>query len=295
MATGEEKYYKKRLGTSYITTIISITLVLFTLGFFALLMAHAKTLSDYIKENLGFEIIIKPGVKEADILHLQKSLDTKPYIKSTEYITREEAVKRLTQSLGDDFVQFLGEDDNPLLPSVDVRLKASWANNDSIAKIENRLLKNKIIKEIYYQKSLVHVINKNLNKLGIVTLVISILLLSIAIALINNTIRLSIYSKRFIIKGMQLVGATEGFIMRPFLVRSIYHGIFSGILSLLMLTGLIFIARKNIPELALIEDPIRLVWVYAGILLAGIIISGVSTWFAVKKYLRLGSDKIHLL
>jgi cell division transport system permease protein len=295
MATGEEKYYKKRLGTSYITTIISITLVLFTLGFFALLMVHAKTLSEYVKENIGFEIIIKPGVKEADILHLQKRLDTEPYIKSTEYITREEAVKRLSESLGDDFVQFIGEDDNPLLPSIDVRLKASWANNDSIAQIEQQLLKNKTVKEIYYQKSLVHIINKNLNKLGIVTLVISILLLSIAIALINNTIRLSIYSKRFIIKGMQLVGATETFIMRPFIVRSIYHGIISGILSLLMLTGLIFIARRNIPELILIEDPFRLASVYAVILLTGIVISGLSTWFAVKKYLRLGSDKIYLL
>ncbi len=295
MAGGEDKYYRKRLGTSYVTTIISITLVLFTLGFFALLMVHAKTLSDYIKENLGFEIIIKPGQKEADILHLQKSLDTEPYVKSTEYITREEAVKRLARSLGDDFVQFLGEDDNPLLPSIDVRFKASWANNDSIAKIEKELLKNNLIKEIYYQKSLVHVINKNLNKLGIITLVISILLLSIAIALINNTIRLSIYSKRFIIKGMQLVGATEGFIMRPFIVKSIYHGILSGILSLLMLTGLIIIARKNIPELALIEEPVRMAAVYAAVLLAGIVISGVSTWFAVKKYLRLGSDKIYLL
>ena len=149
MALVEEKYYKKRISTSYITTIISITLVLFTLGFFALLMVHAKTLSDYIKENIGFEIIMNPDVKEADILHLQKTLDTRPFVKSTEYITREEAVKRLSKALGDDFVQFLGDDDNPLLPSIDVRFNSAWANNDSIAKIENRLLKNKAVKEIY--------------------------------------------------------------------------------------------------------------------------------------------------
>ncbi len=286
---------KTRLNTSYVTTVISITLVLFMLGFFALLMIHARTLSNYIKENIGFEVIIKQGVKEADILYLQKSLDVKPYVKSTEYITREEAVKRLSETLGDDFVDFIGEDDNPLLPSIDVRFNASWANNDSIAAIEKQLLENSIVKEVYYQKSLVHAINKNLKKIGIVSLIISILLLSISVALINNTIRLSIYSKRFIIKGMQLVGATEGFIKKPFVVRSIYHGIISGILALILLTGLLVIGRENIPELALLEDPVKIGIVYAGLLLAGVIISGLSTWFAVGRYLRMGTDKLYLL
>lgn len=295
MADRREINSGTRLSTSYITTIISITLVLFMLGFFALLMIHARTLSNYIKENIGFEIIIKQGVKEADILYLQKSLDVKPYVKSTEYITREEAVKRLSETLGDDFVDFIGEDDNPLLPSIDVRFNASWANNDSIAKIENQLLDNDIVKEVYYQKSLVHAINKNLKKIGIVSLIISILLLSISVALINNTIRLSIYSKRFIIKGMQLVGATEGFIKKPFVVRSIYHGIISGILALILLTGLLIIARENIPELALLEDRGKIIIVYAGLLLTGVFISGLSTWFAVGRYLRMESDKLYLL
>ncbi len=295
MADRREINSGTRLSTSYITTIISITLVLFMLGFFALLMIHARTLSNYIKENIGFEIIIKQGVKEADILYLQKSLDVKPYVKSTEYITREEAVKRLSETLGDDFVDFIGEDDNPLLPSIDVRFNASWANNDSIAKIENQLLDNDIVKEVYYQKSLVHAINKNLKKIGIVSLIISILLLSISVALINNTIRLSIYSKRFIIKGMQLVGATEGFIKKPFVVRSIYHGIISGILTLILLTGLLIIARENIPELALLEDRGKIIIVYAGLLLTGVFISGLSTWFAVGRYLRMESDKLYLL
>ena len=295
MAGKRERNSGTRLSTSYITTIISITLVLFMLGFFALLMIHARTLSNYIKENIGFEVIIKQGVKEADILYLQKSLDIKPYVKSTEYITREEAIKRLSETLGDDFVNFIGDDDNPLLPSIDVRFNASWANNDSIAKIEKQLLNNEIVKEVYYQKSLVHAINKNLKKIGIVTLIISILLLSISIALINNTIRLSIYSKRFIIKGMQLVGATEGFIKKPFVVRSIYHGIISGVLALILLTGLLIIARENIPELALLEDKVKIIIVYAGLLLTGVIISGLSTWFAVGRYLRMGSDKLYLL
>ena len=295
MGAVEEKYYKKRISTSYVTTIISITLVLFTLGFFGLLMAHAKTLSNYIKENIGFEIIMKPDVKEADILHLQKRLDTKPYIKSTEYITREEAIKRLSKTLGNDFVQFLGEDDNPLLPSIDVRFNAEWANNDSITKVERQLLSNQMVKEVYYQKSFVHAINKNLSKIGFISLLLSALLLSIAIALINNTIRLSIYSRRFVIKGMQLVGATEAFIRRPFVIKSIYHGILSGIFALILLTGLLVAARQNIPELGLLENNQKIILLYLAVLVTGIIISGLSTWFAVGRYLYSHSDKVHLL
>ena len=291
----DEKYYQRRIGTSYATTIISITLVLFTLGFFGLLMMHAANLSNYIKENIGFEVIMNPDVKEAAILYLQKRLDTKPYVKSTEYITREEAVKRLSQTLGSDFVQFLGEDDNPLLPSIDVRFNAAWANDDSIAKIEQHLLDNKGVKEVYYQKSLVHVINKNLNKIGFISLTLSVLLLIIAIALINNTIRLAIYSKRFIIKGMQLVGATERFIRGPFIVKSIYYGILSGVIALILLTGLLVVARENIPELSLLEDTQKIIVIYLGVLIAGMLISGVSTWFAVGRYLKVRSEKLHLL
>lgn len=295
MAVMDEKYYQRRIGTSYATTIISITLVLFTLGFFGLLMMHAANLSNYIKENIGFEVIMNPDVKEAAILYLQKRLDTKPYVKSTEYITREEAVKRLSQTLGSDFVQFLGEDDNPLLPSIDVRFNAAWANDDSIAKIEQHLLDNKGVKEVYYQKSLVHVINKNLNKIGFISLTLSVLLLIIAIALINNTIRLAIYSKRFIIKGMQLVGATERFIRGPFIVKSIYYGILSGVIALILLTGLLVVARENIPELSLLEDTQKIIVIYLGVLIAGMLISGVSTWFAVGRYLKVRSEKLHLL
>ncbi len=295
MALKDDKYYRRRISTSYFTTVISMTLVLFTLGFFGLLMMHAQALSDYIKENISFEIIVNPNVKEADILHLQKQLDIKSYVKSTEYITREEAIKRLAKTLGNDFVQFLGNDDNPLLPSIDVRFNADWANNDSIVKIENRLMANKIIKEVYYQKSLVHVINRNLRKIGLVSLFLSALLLIIAIALINNTIRLTIYSQRFIINGMQLVGATESFIRRPFVVKSIFHGTYSAILALILLTGLITVALENIPELALLENTRNMVILYVSILLLGIIISAVSTWFAVGRYLHLRSDKLHLL
>ena len=153
MPSKEDKYYKNRVNSSYITSVISITLVLFTLGVLGLIVLQANSLSNYIKENIGFEIIIKPDVKEADILYLQKTLDLEPFVKTSEYITKEEASERLTEMLGDEFTDFLGEEDNPLLPSIDLRFNAQWANNDSLAIIEQSILENKNVKEVYYQKS----------------------------------------------------------------------------------------------------------------------------------------------
>lgn len=282
------------MQTAYVTSVISITLVLFTLGFLGLLIIHAKTLSNYIKENIGFEIIIKPGAKEADVVHLQKTLDTKDYVKSTEYITKTEAVERLKKALGSDFVDFWGDRDNPLLPSIDVRFHAQWANNDSISKIKTGILKNPMVKEVYYQKSLVDVINKNLNKIGLILLGLSVLLLLISVTLINNTIRLSIYSKRFVIKSMQLVGATETFIRRPFILKGILHGILSAVLALLLLTGVLVVARENIPELILLESNRLIGELYLFIVLLGMLVSGFSTRVAVDRYLNMNKNHLYL-
>ncbi|MBN2637555.1 MAG: ABC transporter permease [Bacteroidales bacterium] len=294
MQTREEKYTRRKMQTAYITSVISITLVLFTLGFLGLLIIHAKTLSNYIKENIGFEIIIKPGVKEADVMQLQKILDTKNYVKSTEYITKKEAVERLKKALGSDFVDFWGDKDNPLLPSIDVRFHAQWANNDSITVIKEDVLKNPMVKEVYYQKSLVEVINKNLNKIGLILLGLSLLLLLISVTLINNTIRLSIYSKRFVIKSMQLVGATETFIRRPFILKGILHGIISAVLALLLLTGVLIVARENIPELILLESNQLVGGLYLFIVLLGMLVSGFSTRVAVNRYLNMNKNHIYL-
>jgi len=293
MQTKEEKHNKRRVNTAYMTSAISITLVLFTLGFLGFLIIQARTLSDYIKENIGFEIIMKPGVKEADIIHLQKSLDTKPYVKSTDYVTKKEAVQRLKKALGPDFVNFWGTKNNPLLPSIEVRFRAPWANNNSINEIKQTILKNPAVKEVYYQKSLVEVINKNLNKIGIILLGLSVLLLLISISLMNNTIRLSVYSKRFIIKSMQLVGATEGFIRRPFVWKGILYGVVSAVIALLFLTGVIVVARENIPELVLIENDTLIGGLYLFIIVMGMVVSGFSTWLAVDRY--LGKDINNLI
>ncbi len=284
---------RRQIGASYVTTIISITLVLFTLGFLGLILMQARTLSRYIKENIGFEIVIKKGIKEADIFRLEKLLDARPYVKSTEYITKEEAASRLKETLGDDFISFLGEENNPLLPSLEVRFYADWASPDSLKIIERNVLKNKIVKEVYYHKSLVHVINKNIRRIGFILLAITLVLIIISVALINNTIRLAVYSKRHTIKSMQLVGATNSFIRRPFVQRGVLHGALSALFALLLLSGLTTLLKENIPELKLLEDRFTMLLLYLMVVLSGVAISGISTWLAVTRYLKTGSDKLY--
>ncbi len=293
MVSGEEKYYKRRLNTSYLTSVISITLVLFTLGFLGLILINANSLSKYIKENIGFEVIMKQDAREADIIYLQKMLDAQTYVKSTEYITKEEAIRRLSNALGEDFAGFMGDNENPLLPSIDVRFNADWANNDSLSMIQEYIMGHDGVKEVYYQKSLVHLINRNLRRISIILLAISILLFIITVALINNTIRLSVYSKRFTIRSMQLVGATRGFIRKPFLYKSIFQGLLSALLALVILTGIITALWNNLPELQAITSPEMLLILYVFVVLLGLLVSGVSTYTVVNKYLRLKPDKLY--
>jgi cell division transport system permease protein len=254
MSQHEERYYRRRIATSQFTTIISITLVLFLMGLLGLIILHARILSDYVKENIGFSIMIREDVKEAGILELKKNLDGQYFVKSSEYIPRNRAAEKLKADLGEDFVGFLGY--NPLLPSIDLRIKAPYANADTLRGIEKRLLAKPEIKEVFYQKSLVDAINSNLEKISIILLGFSGILLFIAIVLINNTIRLAVYSRRFIIRSMQLVGATEGFIRRPLLLRSILHGLISAFIALLMLMMLTYFAIEEIPELVELQNPL---------------------------------------
>ena len=213
----EKSTTKRRLRGSYLISLMSIMLVLFVLSLFSSLVLFANKISDYIKENIGFEIVMNKGVKEKDIIDFQHVLDKKEYVKSTEYISQEEATRRLTEDLGEDILDWLGDVENPLLPSIDVRFKSEYANNDSIAKIEKWVMRNKNVKEVYFQKSLIHSIDKNVNKIAAVLLLVGAVLLIMAITLIGHTVRLSVYSKRFVVRSMQLVGATEGFIIKPFL------------------------------------------------------------------------------
>ncbi len=286
-----EKYSKRKLAGSSITTVVSLSLVLFMLGLLAIIVLKTRKLSDNVKENIAIQIILNDNAKEVSIQRLSKTLDAADYVKSTEFITKEEAAKRLQEDLGEDFIDFLGY--NPLLSSINIHLKAEYANTDSLIWIEKDLLSNKLVKEVVYQKSMVSMINENLKKISIVILIFSGLLMLIALALINNTIRLSIYSKRFIIKTMQLVGATQSFIRRPFVIQGIKHGIYGAVIAISMLIGVLSFAQKQLPELVELQDEKMLTTLFGVVIIIGIIISWVSTALAVRKYLRLKADDLH--
>ena len=289
----EKSSNNRRIAGSYAMSLVSIMLVLFLLGAFAIFMMHARKLSNHIKENIGFEIVMNSDVKEANILRLQKELDAMPAVKSTEYITKEEAISRLSEDLGEDFLQWLGNEANPLLPSIDVRFNAEYANVDSIAVIEAMLLDNTDIKEVYYQKSLVDLINNNLRKIALVLMIVSLALLLIAIALIRNTIRLSIYSKRFLVRSMQLVGATESFIRRPFLRQGVSQGFFGGVLADLLLVGILYAVSKRVPDLMLLQNMSVIVAILVGIVVLGMLLAWFSTRSALDKFLKADLDKLY--
>jgi cell division transport system permease protein len=288
----ESKISKSRLRSSYATSIISISLVLFLVGMVGLLVLNAKKISDYVKENIGFSIIVKEDVSEVETIRLQKLLDAKEYVKSTKYVTKEEAAREYKEALGEDFVEFLGY--NPLPVSIDVKLYAQYANNDSIKKIEADFKNYPIIKEVTYQESLVHAVNENIRKISIIILIFSGLLFFISIVLINNTIRLSIYSKRFLIRTMQLVGASRNFIRKPFLLKSFLHGSYGALISILLITGLLYISRKEYSEIFILEGLQLVLILFAGILLLGILITFISTYFAVNKYLNIKKDNLYI-
>ncbi len=287
-----ELSYRFKLQGSYITTTISIALVLFVLGILGLIVMHGKILSEYVKENIGFTVMMDENTKEADIARIQKILDAKPYVKSSEYITPEQAAKKVEEDLGEDFIQWLGY--IPIPPSIELRLNAGWANNDSLAVIEKEIQSYDGVKEVFYQKSLVNMINDNIKKISIIIFAFSILLLIISIALINNTIKLSVYAKRFLIRSMQLVGATQGFIRRPFLWKGVMQGFIAALLAIAGLIGLLHLSQKELPELAALQNIDYLAILFGLILLLGIIISYISNFFAVRKYLRIKTDYLYL-
>lgn len=290
----EKSSNRGRVAGSYFMSMMSIALVLFLLGVFALLMMHAQKLSNHLKENIGFEVVMNSNVKETKILQLQKELDAMPAVKSTEYITKEEAIRRLSDDLGEDFLQWLGNEENPLLPSIDVRFNADWANNDSIQVIQSQLLKNTDIKEIYYQKSLVGVINQNVNRIGLALMAASLILLIIAITLIRNTIRLSVYSKRFLVRSMQLVGATPAYIRRPFIRSGVLQGFFGALIADALLALLIYGLDQRLPELALVQDYKIIIGIFVGIIGLGILLGGLSTRLALRKYLHADVDRLYV-
>ena len=272
--------------------VISMSLVLFVLGILGFLLINANRLSNHVKQNIGFSVMIKEGVKDVDILQLQKWIDSKPYSLETDWVSKEDAAKELREQLGEDFIAFLGY--NPLLESIDIKLKASYANSDSLLILEEKLIKNDLIHEVYYQKDLVEKINENVRKMSIFLLSFCILLFIISFTLINNTIRLSVYSKRFLIRTMKLVGATNKFIKGPFLSESIYNGVYSSLVAICMLIGVFQLLQSDMPDFLNIRDFKSMGILFACIFVAGILFTWLSTFFALRKYLRIKESELYL-
>jgi cell division transport system permease protein len=275
----------KKTKTIYISTIFSIALVLLMLGMLGLILVHAKNLSNYVKENIVLNIIVDEGAKETDILAFKKELESNVAVKQTQYVNKEVAQHNLTKDLGEDFVNFLGY--NPLLSTIDVYLKADYANNANIDALKKKIETNPIVKEVVYQSSLIDMVNKNISTISLIVLGFAVILLVIAIALINNTIRLAIFSQRFLIKSMQLVGATKNFIRKPFILVAALHGLIASFIAIIILLGFLYYAQKEIPEILILRNYTEFGIVFLGMVIIGIFITSISTLFAVSRYLRL--------
>lgn len=291
MKKKESGLARAKLRGSYLTLVISVSLVLFLLGILGLVLINAKELSDYFRESLSFSVMLDDEAREADIRMLQKDLDAKPYVKSTVYVSKDEAAAKMKEDLGEDFISFLG--DNPLPPTIDVYLFAGYTSPDSVARIEKYVLEYPFVKEIYYEESLLFLINENVRKVSLFLLVISAFLFLIAVTIINNTIRLAIYSKRFLIRTMELVGATRSFIRKPFLVRSVYHGIIAALIAMTLLMGLLYLIEKKFYMMFYFHSIRLLVILCAALVILGILINLVSTFLSVDRYLDISEDKLY--
>jgi len=265
--------------------------VLFVLGVFGILVLNASTIAKQVKENYAVTVLLNNDSPEVEVRQFQKSLELSPYVKTTEYISKEEAAEELKKELEEDFMEFLGY--NPLLDAIEIKLNAEYVNPEQLTYLEKEYSKNSFVKEVVYDKPLIQMMNENIEKIGLVLIGGCILLALIAIGLINSSIRLSIYSRRFLIKTMQLVGATKGFIRKPFIWRSFRHGIFGFLIAITLLSGLAYYISQQVPDLASLQNIIHLALLAATILLAGIVISMSCTFFALKKYLKLKTDQLY--
>ncbi len=281
----------QKLKTSSVTVVISLALVLFMLGLLGLVVINAKKLSNHIKENVGFQVVLKDTTTQAELDILKQEISSSAFTKQVDYISKDEAAKKLQKDLGEDFISFLGY--NPLLSSLDVKLNSDYANIDSLAGFEKQIMQKHFVKEVIYHKDMIKQVNENAKLISLYILIFSGLLLVVAIALINNTIRLSIYAKRFLIRTMYLVGATQGFIRMPFILKGVRQGVIAGILAGFLLAGFLVLSTNYIPDLLQLQDPNLLAVLFIGIVILGILISGLSAALSVSRYLRLKTDDLY--
>lgn len=291
MKATNERHIKRKLQTSSLSTMLSISLVLLMIGSMGLIYLNTTKLTNYIKENIGVSLVLKDNVKKVDRLQLQKNLQTSQWVKSTQYISKQEAADILKNDLGEDFISFLGY--NPLSASIEVFLNGQFANKGNFNSLQNELQNNELVDDIIIQEDLIDSINTNVRKLSLALISFSILLMIVSIALINNTIRLTVYSKRYIIRTMKLIGSTDSFVRKPFLKDGIVQGIFSGLIGILLLVIILLSIEKEMPELLILQDLTSLVLIFIGTFLFGVLISFVVTRIAVNKYLNMNEKNLY--
>ena len=275
----------------FITSSISTTLVLLLLGLVVFFVLAANNLSVYVRENINFSVLISDDMKETDILKLQKRLNNEPFVKETEYISKKQALKEQTEAMGTDPQEFLGY--NPFTASIEIKLHSDYANSDSIAKIEKLIKRNTNIQDVLYQKDLIDAVNENIRNISLVLLALAVMLTFISFALINNTIRLAIYSKRFLIHTMKLVGASWGFIRRPFLKRNIWSGVLAAFIADTILMGAAYWLVSYAPELIRVITPEVMLLVSGAVLVFGVVITFLCAYLSINKYLRMKASTLY--
>ena len=291
MSSSFDQFQKRKLISSYFSVVISIALVLFLLGCLGLLVLNAKTISDNFKEQVVVSIYLNESAKEVEVKQLEKSLAMAEYTKSSVYVSKEEAAELMKAEYGEDFLDVVGQ--NPLQNSIDVHLKADFVTNEILSKITEEISQKDFVQEVRYDSDLVEIMNNNVKKITFWVLIISALFTLIAVLLINSSIRLSVYSKRFIIKTMQMVGATKSFIRKPFIMKSVQLGIIGAIVALIGLAIVLYNINQTFPELELLRKPIILTLLFLGVFIIGILITWISTFIATQRFLNLKTDHLY--
>ena len=291
MSTSFERYQKRRLISSYFSVVLSIALVLFLLGMLGLLVLNTKKVADHFKEQIALTVYFNDDAKDEAMQNLTKSLDTASYTRSVTFVSKEEAAEQTKEAIGEDFMEFL--DYNPLQNSIDVYMNADFVSSEKVEEIATKLSENSAVDEVAYDKPLIALLNNNLKKISFWVLIVSALFTFIAVLLINSSIRLSVYSKRFTIKTMQMVGATKGFIRRPFIWNSVKLGIIGAIVALIGMAAVIYYLNNSFAELNLLADKKIILALFGGVFLTGIIITWLSTFFATTRFLNLKTDELY--
>lgn len=291
MSKSFDSYQKKRLQSSYISVVISIALVLFMLGILGLVLLKSNKVANHFKEKVAMTLFLKDGISYKDTEALQDSLKKSDFTKRIRFVSKTQAAKEYSKDIGEDFLEFLGT--NPLKNGIDLYLKADYVTPEKMTELENQFKKNNLIAEVSYDKPLIQLLTKNIKRISFWLLVLSGFFGLVAIILINSSIRLSIYAKRFNIKTMQMVGATKSFIRKPFIWQSIKLGMLGSLIALIGLAAVIYYVDKFIPALELIKDYISLAYLVGGVLLTAFIITWLSTFFATQRFLNLQTDELY--